>query len=123
MMIQMLKDWLAARVAGYTFAFAQWQDSPANYGTKFVVIQATGGSATEVDLRRARFRVLFFGQRGERGQSQALMQEAEALIQATLADAGEPCGAARVRAIGEYIGPAFTNEDRAWVQMDFEIYF
>lgn len=122
-MIEAVKDWIEVRLPNYRFAFNQWVEIVGIANQKYAVIQQAGGSPTAVDVRRGRFRVVLMGRRGERGDSKEIMQDADSLIQSSLANTGDPCGAASIRVMGEYTGAAFTTEDRAWVQLDFEVIF
>jgi hypothetical protein len=124
MMLTDLKEWVSSVLAAstYTYAYGMWQETEQTAVSRYCVIQATGGNPPDVDDRRPRFRVILLGRRGDRGDSQQVMADAEALMQASLGDSA-PCGAANVRSIGEPVGPGFTTEDRAWAQVDFEVIY
>lgn len=118
------KGWVAAALgsATYTYAYGMWVETAQTAGNSYCVVQSTGGVAPDVEDRRPRYRVILLGRRNERGDSQMVLEDAEALMQASFGDSA-PCGAANIRAIGEPIGPGFTTENRAWAQVDFEVLF
>ncbi len=109
-------------ITDYAFMYGQWVEASAVDGNSYCVVQASGGPAPVVDTRYPRFRVVLLGRRNRREDAQQLMNDANALIVAGMGDS-LPCGAANVRAMGEPSGPGFTVENRAWVQVDFEVIF
>lgn len=122
MAISDVKDW-AESVLGastYVYVYGMWQESAATHGTLYCVIQANGGSAPAVDTRRPRYRFILLGRRGQGADSQRVLADAEALMQAAM-NGILPCGAANIRATTEVTGPAFTTEGRAWVEIEFEV--
>ena len=122
-MITHFKDWAASVIgSSFTYAYGMWLETQSTVNSRLCVIQATGGPAPDVDDRRPRYRVVVLGRRDKREDAQQLIEVAEALMQATQ-DESAPCGAASVRAIREPVGPAFTAENRAWVQVDFEVLY
>lgn len=120
-MLVELRDWIGTIIDGYTYSYGQWVESAATDIDMYCVVQAAGGPGAEVDVRHPRFRVILLGRRNERGDSQKIMADADALVAACLGDS-LPCGAARLGA-GEPSGPGFTTENRAWAGIDFNIIF
>ena len=122
-MLTEFKEW-AQTVLGtsYTYAMGMWVETTATANTSYCVIQGAGGPTPDVEDRRPRFRVVLLGRRAQPGDSQAVYAAAQALVEASLG-ASAPCGAASVRAITEPVGPAFTTENRAWVQVDFQVLY
>lgn len=122
-MLTEFKNWAAASLGPtFTYALGMWVETSATANTSYCVIQGTGGPAPDVEDRRPRFRVVLLGRRGTPGDSQTVYAAAQALVEAALGESA-PCGAASVRAITEPVGPAFTTENRAWVQVDFEVLY
>lgn len=122
-MLTEFKDWAKAVLGpAYTYAMGMWVETPATADASFCVIQSTGGPAPDVEDRRPRYRVVLLGRRGQPGDSESIYAAAQALMDAALGES-VPCGAASVRAITEPAGPAFTTENRAWVQVDFEVLY
>lgn len=121
-MLVEFRDWVGTVIDGYTFVYGQWVETSATDSNWYCVVQAAGGPAPVVDTRYPRFRVILLGRRNAREDAQQLIDAAEALIEAGMGDS-LPCGAANVRAMSEVTGPGFTTENRAWVQVDFEVIF
>lgn len=114
-------DWLQIMIGnGWTLTRGQWVEVPGSSGTFFASVHATGGIAPDVDDRKARYRVILLGPRNGRQHVVTVEQKINALALAALGETS-PCGAASVRAIGEPVGPGYTEEDRAWYSLDFEV--
>lgn len=122
-MFDELKEWLEAIFgAGYSYAAGPWEETESTSGSKFCAIAGQGGPPTNVEDRRQRFRILLTGPRNDRASWQAMKSDIYALAVVLLGDT-KPCGAASIHAIGEPVGPGFTNENRAWFSLDLEIIF
>lgn len=121
-MLVEFREWVGTVVTGYTFMYGQWVEQSAVDGNWYCVVQAAGGPAPIVDTRYPRFRVVLIGRRNQRQDAQQLIEAANDLVAAGMGDS-LPCGAANVRAMSEPIGPGYTSENRAWVQVDFEVIF
>lgn len=120
-MFDALVDWLTAVLGtDYQYSRGMWVDHAAIKNLFVCSVQATGGPAVDVEDRRPRFRVLLLGPENGRQHAQQVQADAEALIAATM-DGAAPCGAANIRAMTEVIGPGYTAENRAWVQVDFQV--
>lgn len=121
-MLNEFKAWVESALGpAYLYSMGQWVETTATATARYAVIQAAGG-LIQVDTRYPRFRLILLGRRNERGDAPGLMAAAESLIVAGMGDS-VPCGAASVRAVGEPVGPAYTTENRAWIQVDFEVIF
>ena len=115
-----LSDWIAVILGNsYKYVYGPWEETLASADAWYCAVQAAGGPASDVDVRRPRWRVILLGPRNSRGSSETIMTDAELLLQAALSS-GPPCGAAHIRAIGEVVGPGFTTENRAWAQLSFQ---
>ena len=122
-MFDAFTDWLKVVLGlGYSYMPGQWVEASADAGTMYCVVQSDGGPAPDVEDRRPRFRVVLVGRRSNRSDGATLLADAELLMLAAL-DAPPPCGAASIRALGEPAGPGFTTENRAWVQVTFQVLF
>ncbi|MCI2809390.1 phage tail termination protein [Eoetvoesiella caeni] len=122
-MLNEFKEWAEAVLgSAYVYSMGMWTDRPGIAESKICAIQGNGGPGPDVDDRRARFRVILLGPANGRQHAAAIMADVQALALAALGDS-VPCGAARVRAIGEPTGPGYTNETRAWFSLDFEVLF
>lgn len=121
-MLVEFRDWVRTAITGYAFAYGQWVETSAVDSNRYCVVQGAGGPGPVVDTRYPRFRVVLLGRRNAREDAQQVIADANALILAGMGDS-LPCGAANVRAMGEVSGPGFTQENRAWCQVDFEVIF
>jgi len=121
-MLVEFRNWVGTVITGYVYAYGQWVEASAEDSNWYCVVQAAGGPAPVVDTRYPRFRVILLGRRSHREDAQQLIDAVETLIEAGMGDS-LPCGAANVRAMGEPSGPGYTQENRAWCQIDFEVIF
>jgi len=117
------RNWVGGALSGYVFMYGQWVEASAVDASRYCVIQGAGGAAPVVDTRYPRFRVVLLGRRNARQDAEQLMLDASALVAAGIGGNSLPCGVANVRAMGEPSGPGYTTENRAWVQVDFEVIF
>lgn len=111
--------WVVNNAPGYTLAYGQWAEAAMDDSKMYCVVQASNGPAAQTDVRRPRFRVVLLGRRGQRGDSQKVMTDAEMIVSAALGPL-LPCNAARIGA-QEPSGPGFTTENRAWVSIDLDL--
>ena len=120
-MLAEFKDWVESMLADrYSYTLGQWVESAQD--KRYCVIQPAGGMAPNVEDRRPRFRVLLIGGRNKRQDAMSLIADASILIDETLNNSA-PCRVAGIKALGEVIGPGYTSENRAWVQVDFELVY
>jgi hypothetical protein len=117
------RNWVSSIITGYVFSYGRWVEKSAIDTSRYCVVQAAGGSAPVLDARYPRFRVVLLGRRNSGEDAHQLFNDANALILSGIEGSSLPCGAANVRAMGEVTGPGFTQENRAWVQVDFEVIF
>ena len=111
--------WVTTHASGYTLAYGQWAEAAMDDSKMYCVVQASNGPAAQTDVRRPRFRVVLLGRRGQRGDSQKVMTDAEAIVVAALGPS-LPCNSARV-GVDEPSGPGFTTENRAWVSVNLDL--
>lgn len=122
-MFDHFKDWVESVLgAAFQYSAGMWVDNAVLNDLSICAIHQTPGPAPDVDDRRQRFRVILLGPRNKREAWPQVKTGIEALSQAALGDSA-PCGAASVRAITEPMGPGYTNENRAWFSLDFEVLF
>lgn len=120
-MIDRIILWVDENTAlAYAFSVGMWIDAPAFFDKNICAIRHAGGSPTVVDDRRQRFQIILLGPRNKRESALALLDDANKLITAAISGI-VPCAAANIRAMSEVIGPGYTAENRAWVQVDFEV--
>lgn len=112
----------AAPEPGYVYSRGMWVETPALANIQIAAVHQMGGPSPDVDDRRIRYRVILMGARNDRAAVIAIENDIHALAVLAMGDA-LPCGASRVRAIGEPVGPGYTNENRAWYSLDLEVLF
>ncbi len=122
-MFNELIEWLGAILPGYEISRGMWVDHSSIYDAFICSVQSSGGPAIDVDDRRPRYRIVLLGPRNGRQHAQAVQQAAEAICEATIEGALIPCGSAAIRAMTEPVGPGYTSENRAWVQVDLQIIY
>lgn len=123
-MVVEFKDWLLANLtAGYTPFIGMWVDTPQNKTQFILSVQQEPSSMPVVDYQRANFRVILLGPQNGREHQLRIMQDAQDLINAAIARATIPCGAAHVTSSGSAMGPGLTTEYRAWAQLNFQLIF
>lgn len=116
-------DWVSSVIGPtYTMSRGMWIDSPSAAGLFIASVHGTGGLGVDVDDRRPRFRVVLLGRRETRSDVVSVGNSIQLLVQSAI-DGTVPCGAATIRAIGEPIGAGYTEENRPWYSVDFEVVF
>lgn len=117
-------DWLRDLLpAEYVPFVGAWQDTKQNQYQFLFAVQQENSSAPIVDYQRANFRVILLGPQNGREHQLRIMQDAQDLINAAIARATIPCGAAHVTSSGSAMGPGLTTEYRAWAQLNFQLIF
>lgn len=121
------QEWIVGLLAGQEFSevVGTWIESNAEAGSRYCAVMAAGGPAATVQVRRPRFQVILLGKRGNPpGETQAVLAGAETISDIVVNTSGPwPCGAANVQLVGELTGPGFTEENRPWVRLDFQVIF
>lgn len=114
-------DWIRNNVElEYEFSIGQWIDMPALAESNICALRHAGGTPTVADDRRQRFQIILLGPKNKRESALPLLGDANRLVERAITGS-RPLSAANLRAIGETIGPAYTAENRPWVQVDFEV--
>lgn len=119
-MFDELVSWLEDILPNYQMSRGMFIDSPALYGSYICSVTASGGAAIDVDVRRPRYRVVLIGPRNGRQYADEVQADAEKIMAATQ-DPDVPCGIAIIWAMGEPIGPGYTTENRAHMQLDLQV--
>ncbi len=116
-----LKAWVEELLGtDYQYSQGAWVETES---LGFVCcIFGMGGAGVDMDIRRPRFKIMLLGPRGERNQASKLLADIESIIDMSI-NSDPPCGAASIRAITEPTGPGYTEENRAWVSVDFQIIY
>ena len=125
MMIDKVFEWLESVLpAGrYQMFEGQWVESAADKDKFYAVVQSSGGMSPLVKMRRPSYRVVLIGPRNKRSEAATLKQDVEVIFNAALDVNSVPCGATIITPIGEPVGPGFTTENRAHIQLDLRVFF
>ena len=122
--IEDVEAWVLLHITpGYVVAYSPWVETGIDQTSSYCVISPDSGPAPDVEDRRANYTVFLIGPRNKAEESERLMSDANAVIAAIIDGGVIPCGAANIVATGEPKGPGLTTENRAWVQVDFQITF
>jgi hypothetical protein len=106
----------------YVYSRGMWIENKDLNASKIISIRQDGGPPTDVDDRRARYKVIMLGARDKREDAPTVSADINTLVLAAL-DGSKPCESAGIRAMSEPTGPGFTTEGRAWYSLDFEVTF
>ncbi len=118
-MFEQLKTWVESLLGSkYQYSMGAWVD---NKSIQYIcAIYSTGGAAADVDVRRPRFKILLVGPENGRQHGATLLSDIELLMQESI-DGTVPCGAAAIRAMTEPSGVGYTEENRPFVSVDFQL--
>lgn len=118
-----IENWLIAILgASYTLQAGQWVEASTDGEKWFAVVRGAGGAQPVADTRKKRFELIVVGRRGKQADAEKLETDCESVMAAIMAGV-MPCGAANMVATSEPIGPGFTNENRAWYQLNVQVTF
>lgn len=114
-------DWVKLTVTGNDWIFSRgaWNDTADTY-TKFICAVKQNGGAVSGLLKTDNFEVWVIGRRGQRGDVIAVESMANALLLASKSGV-IPCNSVDVRLISGPTGPAYTDENRAWYSLNFQV--
>lgn len=114
--IEKARQWITEAVdtAGYRWSYGAWTEQPG----RIIALYGEGGRRV-ADESYPVVRVVVVGDRDKREDTLPVLRLAEALQAKTFEDtcAGD---AVRVTAIGGIVGPGYTAEGRAWVELNLE---
>lgn len=118
-MFNELKEWIESLLdSKYQYSMGAWVD---NESVQYIcAIYSTGGAPVDVDTRRPRFRILLLGPVNGRQYGATLLSDIELIMQESI-DGTVPCGAAAIRAMTEPSGVGYTEENRPFVSVDFQL--
>lgn len=123
-MFDEFQEWVSSQIPDYQAVSGQWVDHDSLGDSFLAATSALGGPMPTVDVRNGRFGLILLGRRGKRGDYSRLMDDANALVEMTLQDGPgryRPCGAANITVSRLPVGPAYTNENRPYVMLDFTV--
>lgn len=125
MMINKVRDWLASILPAdkYTANFGEWVESTADKDKFYLVVSGSGGASPNVKARQPNFHIVLLGPRNKRNEAASLNQDIESIMSAAMDHNSVPCGATIITPIGEPVGPGFTTENRAFMQLDLRVIF
>lgn len=115
-LLEQTRDWLQslAATAGFAYSLGAWTEQP---GRRICLWQDGGSRMAEEDYPVVR--LLLVGERKTESDALPLLQVAEAIRTAA---ANTTCvgSAARVTPIGGIVGPGYTTEGRAQVEINLQ---
>lgn len=118
-----LIDWLKQIIPDAEYHVGPWSDSKQNVNRRLVAIMGTGGRDTrEALVDYSGFRVMILSPQqgptiaGEKKAIYALGQR----VRDDIKENYRTCNLAQIRLIGGIMGPGLTENDRLWVQLNFE---
>lgn len=115
-LLEQTRDWLQglAATAGFAYSLGAWTEQP---GRRICLWQDGGNRVAEEDYPVVR--LLLVGERKTESDGWDLLKAAEA-IRAAAADTTCVGSAARVTPIGGIVGPGYTTEGRAQVEINLQ---
>ncbi len=118
-MYEKLKEWIESLLdSKYQYSMGAWVDDKS---IQYIcAIYSNGGAAVDVDTRRPRFKVMLVGPENGRQHAAILLSDIELLMQESIYGT-VPCGAAAIRAMTEPSGVGYTEENRPFLSVDFQI--
>lgn len=121
--INLFRDWLEAYVstAGYTISRGMWEETN-NSTKKFVAVWSDGGRSPNGEIQYPHIRVIVTGRANGRalGDVEPVELFAESLINAAIANFSTSC-MMQIRPLGSIMGPYYTETNRNWNEINFEL--
>jgi hypothetical protein len=121
--INLFRDWLEAYIstAGYTISRGMWEETN-NSTKKFVAVWSDGGRSPNGEVQYPQIRVIVTGRANGRalGDTEAAELFAESLFDAAVANFKTSC-MMNIRALGSVMGPYYTETNRPWAEINFEL--
>ena len=117
-LIEQLRAWLQGMAAteGYAYSMGAWTESEQT--GKLIALWNDGGRDV-VEEEYPMFRIVLVGRRDTRADALELVTLADYIRTAAKA-AGCMGDTVRVKPIGGIVGPGYTAEGRAWVELNLE---
>lgn len=121
--INLFRDWLEAYVstAGYTISRGMWEETN-NSTKKFVAVWSNPGRSPNGDIQYPQIRVIVTGRANGRalGDTEASELFAESLFDAAIEHFSTSC-MMNIRPLGSIQGPYYTETNRNWNEINFEL--
>lgn len=121
--INLFRDWLEFYVstAGYTISRGMWEETN-NSAKKFVAVWSDGGRSPNGEIQYPQIRVIVTGRANGRalGDVEPVELFAESLIDAAIANFSTSC-MMQIRPLGSIMGPYYTETNRNWNEINFEL--
>lgn len=121
--INLFRDWLEAYVstAGYTISRGMWEETN-NSTKKFVAVWSDAGRSPNGEIQYPHIRVIVTGRANGRalGDVEPVELFTESLIDAAIANFSTSC-MMQIRPLGSIMGPYYTDTNRNWNEINFEL--
>lgn len=121
--INLFRDWLEAYVstAGYTISRGMWEETN-NSTNKFVAVWSDAGRSPNGEIQYPHIRVIVTGRANGRALGDVEPTELfiESLFDAAIANFETSC-MMQIRPIGSIQGPYYTETNRPWLEINFEL--
>lgn len=117
-LIEQLRAWLTALPGAYGYAYSMGAWTESEQTGKVIALWNDGGREV-VEEDYPVFRIVLVGRRDTRADAVGLIRLAAEIREAAKA-AGCMGDAVRVKPIGGIVGPGYTAEGRAWVELSLE---
>ena len=121
--INLFRDWLEAYVstAGYTISRGMWEETN-NSTKKFVAVWSSPGRSPNGDIQYPQIRVIVTSRANGRalGDTEASELFAESLFDAAIEHFSTSC-MMNIRPLGSIQGPYYTETNRNWYEINFEL--
>lgn len=121
--INLFRDWLEAYVTttGYSMSRGMWEEVN-NSTKKFVAVWSMGGRTPNGPIQYASVRVVITGRANGRalGDTEATELFAQTLFDAAVEHYKTGC-IMKIRPLGSMQGPYYTETNRPWVEINFEL--
>ena len=123
--INLFRDWLEAYVstAGYTISRGMWEEAGTGSATKkFVAVWSDSGRSPNGEIQYPHIRVIVTGRANGRalGDTESAELFIESLFDAAIANFSTSC-MMQIRALGSIQGPYYTETNRPWLEINFEL--
>lgn len=121
--INLFRDWLEAYVstAGYTISRGMWEETN-NSSKKFVAVWSDAGRSPNGEIQYPHIRVIVTGRANGRalGDVEPVELFTESLVDAAIANFSTSC-MMQIRPVGSIMGPYYTETNRNWNEINFEL--
>lgn len=112
--------WVENKVQGYTLTRGLWRESSTKSGEKFLSIWMSPVGAPSGDAARIIIRLVMTGRRQALHDTVQVENDILALARAAVDDFRTAC-ITNIRAMGLPNGPLYTEENRVYYELNFEM--